>query len=532
MNKHEIQSFGEAFNGKTPSKVEQRSAGKPILKIRDIDENGQFRGRFESFVEEAFYKKHSKKKLRTNDTIILNAAHNSDYVGSKNAFVPPELNGVIATGEWLIVRVKDASPSYVNHFLKSPLGKKSLKNCVKGIHLYPKDVERIKIPFPPLEDQKRIAHLLGKVEKLIAQRKQHLQQLDDLLKGVFLEMFGDPISNPLGYPIRPLSEFYVNPKEGTKCGPFGSALKKAELVEAGIPVWNMDNIDLSGRMILPFRMWITEKKHQELLSYSVVDGDIVISRAGTVGKMCVAKMDSQTAIISTNLIRLRLGAELLPSYFVALMTYCKGRIGRLKTGPDGAFTHMNTGILNKLEFPYPPIELQSQFAVIVEKIEGIKSYYQQSLFELENLYGALSQKAFKGELDLSRVPLPIVTGDMSVTLAKLEGEAHGTVHKVPNPLPDPGDLKTLDSAEGCSALIEQWLNVYLEQFESTQFSTQNFMETAQQKLWELLEDEAPEWGATEYDQLKTWVFQALESGRLTQSYDEDGNRVQITSANG
>ncbi|MCD6388952.1 MAG: hypothetical protein J7L69_06035, partial [Desulfobulbaceae bacterium] len=61
--------------------------------------------------------------------------------------------------------------------------------------------------------------------------------------------------------------------------------------------------------------------------------------------------------------------------------------------------------MKKLFVPVPPIALQNQFAAIVEKVEGIKNRYQQSLTELENLYGTLSQKAFKGELDLSRVPL-------------------------------------------------------------------------------------------------------------------------------
>ncbi len=127
MKRQEIQSFGEAFNGKTPSKEEQRSSGRPILKIRDIDEKGRFRGVFESFVDDAFYNRHAKKKLKTGDTIILNAAHNSDYVGSKNAFVTNELNDVIATGEWLIVRVREANSKYVNHYLKSPSGRKALK---------------------------------------------------------------------------------------------------------------------------------------------------------------------------------------------------------------------------------------------------------------------------------------------------------------------------------------------------------------------------------------------------------------------
>jgi type I restriction enzyme S subunit len=390
-------------------------------------------------------------------------------------------------------------------------------------------VRNLRIELPPLNDQKRIAHLLGKVEGLIARRKHHLQQLDDLLKSVFLEMFGDPITNPRKFPVRKLSEFYINPKEGTKCGPFGSALKRDELVDSGIPVWNMDNIDPSGRMLLPFRMWITKEKYEELATYSVIDGDIIISRAGTVGKMCVAKMDGRPAIISTNLIRLRLGDKLRPLYVVSLMIYCKGRVGRLKTGADGAFTHMNTRILDKLEFPYPPTELQDQFAAIVEKVEALKFRYQQSLTDLESLYGALSQKAFKGELDLSRVVLPAEEPEIAEEeTTDIEEQPMESLFE----LPAPEELALLQTAEGRKALLGEWLNAWLAHLGDAPFSAQAFMDAARQRLWELADDDAPDWGAAEYDELKTQVFEALEQGRLTQGYDDANNRVQITAVKG
>src|SRR3990167_1693975 len=297
--------------------------------------------------------------------------------------------------------------NYLKSWFES--NKQTLINQGRGValkNLSATIIRNLELELPPLDDQIRIAHLLGKVERLMAQRKQHLHQLDDLLKSVFLEMFGDPILNPHGFPVRRLSEFYVNPKEGTKCGPFGSALKKEELVDSGVPVWNMDNIATDGQMVLPFRMWVTEDKYEDLQAYSAQDGDIIISRAGTVVKMCVARMDGQPSIISTNLIRLRLGTDLRPLHFVSLMLYCKGRVGRLKTGADGAFTHMNTGVLDSLEFPYPPVELQDRYGVLVDKVESIKAWYRESLNDLESLYGALSQLAFKGKLDLSRIPMP------------------------------------------------------------------------------------------------------------------------------
>lgn len=206
----------------------------------------------------------------------------------------------------------------------------------------------LQIPLPPIAEQKRIAAILDAADALRAKRRETLAQLDTLLQSTFLDMFGDPVTNPKGFPIKNLPEFYCNKREGTKCGPFGSALKKDELVATGIPVWNMDNIDPNGRMILPFRMWISEKKFQNLETYKVVAGDVIISRAGTVGKMCVVPELHSASIISTNLIRVRFGPDLLPIYFVFLMFFCKGRVGRLETGPDGSFTHMSTGVLDKL----------------------------------------------------------------------------------------------------------------------------------------------------------------------------------------
>ncbi|RWX44399.1 type I restriction enzyme, S subunit [Candidatus Electrothrix aarhusensis] len=260
------------------------------------------------------------------------------------------------------------------------------------------DIASLQIPLPPLAEQKRIAKTLDTADALRTQCHEALAQLDTLLQSTFIDMFGDPVTNPMGFPVSTLSELYISKKDGTKCGPFGSALKKAELVDSGVPVWNMDNIDPLGRTTLPFRMWITEGKYLKLKAYSVIDGDVIISRAGTVGKMCVANSGRSKSIISTNLIRVRFGADLLPIYFVSLMTYCKGRVGRLKTGPDGAFTHMSTGVLDKLKFPLPPLPLQNRFATIVKSVEQQKSRMKTHLTELDTLFASLQQRAFNGEL--------------------------------------------------------------------------------------------------------------------------------------
>lgn len=258
------------------------------------------------------------------------------------------------------------------------------------------DILGITVPLPSLPEQKHITEVLSKAEALIAERKQSIQLLDEYLKSTFFEMFGDPVKNEKGFPIRKLSDFYINRKEGTKCGPFGSALKKNEYRNSGVPVWIMDNISKSGEFVSDNCLWIDNSKYDELQGYNVIDDDIIISRAGTVGKMCVVKTDYKRSIISTNLIRLRLNNDLLPLHFVSLMKYSVERIAKLRTGAEGTFTHMNTGILDGIIFPYPPIQLQIQFAAIVEKTEALKAQYKEHLQSLEQMYGALSQRVFRG----------------------------------------------------------------------------------------------------------------------------------------
>lgn len=268
-------------------------------------------------------------------------------------------------------------------------------------HISKKYIENLDIPILPTETQNKIVAILDKASSMILKREECILILDELLRATFLNMFGDPKANPHNFPIKNLTDFYIDKRNGTKCGPFGSALKKDEYTESGVPVWNMDNISKDGKFNSVPNLYITESKFKELENYSTFKNDIIISRAGTVGKMCVVNSDYQNSIISTNLIRLRFNKNLLPSYFIALMLYCKGGIGRLKKGGDGAFTHMSTGILDSLEFPYPDVDLQKKFEAKQIQFQEINNRLKISLSELELLFKSIMQKVFNGQLNFN-----------------------------------------------------------------------------------------------------------------------------------
>ncbi len=299
-----------------------------------------------------------------------------------------------------IVKVKEnlCSEKYLYYLFKwKKISNLSLNDSYPSIRL--QDIKNFKILLPPLPTQKKIAAVLEKAEKLREWRKEADGLTDRFLKSTFLEMFGDPVENPKGWEFVQLKSVYSKLKSGTKCGPFGSALKKDEYVNSGVPVWTMDNI-YENKFLDEIYLYITNEKYKQLESYSVEKGDILISRAGTVGKMCVANPSINPSVISTNLIRLSLdSSKIKPIFFTCLMTYCKGKIGRLEAGEDGAYTFMNTGILNELQIPLPPLHLQQKFASIVQQVEQIREHQTQSRQHIENFFNVLMQRAFRGELE-------------------------------------------------------------------------------------------------------------------------------------
>ncbi|RTQ53270.1 restriction endonuclease subunit S [Hymenobacter gummosus] len=233
-------------------------------------------------------------------------------------------------------------------------------------------VRKLRVPVPPVHVQQQIADTLDKADALRRKDQEILQKYDQLAQSIFYDMFGDPSTNEKGWVFKDVELLLSQEKDGTKCGPFGSALKKEDYQSSGVPVWVMDNIknstfDETGCL------FISEEKFAQLRSYCIDPGDIIISRAGTVGKMCVVDTAFPHSIISTNLIRLSLNKSMIePEYFVLLFKYFGNKIGRLRKGADGAFTHMNTSVLCSLTIPVPPLELQTAFLHVLDRVKASK----------------------------------------------------------------------------------------------------------------------------------------------------------------
>jgi type I restriction enzyme, S subunit len=394
-------------------------------------------------------------------------------------------------------------------------------------------LKKVSVPLLTPEDQKRIAYLLGKVEGAIAQRKQHLQQLDDLLKSVFLEMFEFRDYSFKKFDIDKLSSQTVVVSGVTK----GKKYKEEDLIE--VPYMRVANVQ-DGYFNLNEIKTISATS-EEIEKYQLKKGDLLLTEGGDpdkLGRGSVWENQIDDCIHQNHIFRVRINnqSRLNPYYLSALVSSQYGKSYFLKSAKQTTgIASINSTQLKNFPAVIPPPELQNQFAAIVEKVEGIKSSYQASLTDLETLYGALSQKAFKGELDLSRVPLAPEGREAEAAKTYETTEPQPTTDAFE--LPSPSDLAILNSTEGRHTLLDQWLTVCLERLNDVPFSTQSFMEAAQKRLWELAEEleknaeepeeDAEELGAAEYDRIKAWMFESLKSGRLAQTYDDAKNCVQL-----
>lgn len=427
-----------------------------------------------------------------NDFVYWQGDYDKRYLINKGDLLV-SLSGTIKTFQWngpvallnqRIVKVvanPDTNQDWVYYqifHVIEQIANKGKHAVIKNVSV--NDLKNFEVDVPDFQIQNRVVTILDKATSLLQKREQTIAFLDELLRAHFLEMFGDPVKNPKNFKKRKLNEFYIDPKLGTKCGPFGSALKKEEFVEKGIPVWNMDNIDKNGNFMDVPNLFIPKPKYEALESYNTQNGDIIISRAGTVGKMAVVNSNFEQSLISTNLIRVRLNENLLPDYFVMLMTYCKDGVGRLRKGGDGAFTHMNTKILDSLEFPYPPVELQKKYFSSKHQFVQYKLKLENSLLRSKELYNSLLQRAFSGKLKLN------VSIELDALLEEID------LQKPEN------DLYSILSNE-------EYINNLVERLNKQDFENQDL-----------------------YDKAKHAAFQLLKTDEiLAQKYDENTKSLKL-----
>jgi len=290
---------------------------------------------------------------------------------------------------------KKLFPEFAKYLIRSPAFRSRLSNFInKAVNQASVSIGNLKtipVSVPSLEDQRRIADTLDRAEALRAKRRAALAQLDELVKSIFIEMFGDPAANPKGWPICNIGYLLESASYGTS--------EKSEAI-GGYPVLRMNNITRTGEMDL------TDLKFMDLADsqkerYLVQVGDVLFNRTNSaelVGKTAIFR-DTRPMAYAGYLIRLRVNKQNDPEYLSAFLNtdYSKRMLRGMYKSIIG-MANINATEIQAMKIPQPPLSLQQEFARRVAAVEKLKTVHKASLAELDALFASLQYRAFRGEL--------------------------------------------------------------------------------------------------------------------------------------
>ncbi|KTT02769.1 hypothetical protein NS376_12430 [Pseudomonas oryzihabitans] len=248
----------------------------------------------------------------------------------------------------------------------------------------------LKIPLPPLPEQRRIAAILDKADALRTKRREAIAKLDQLRHSVFLEMFGDPATNPKDWPTGVVGDMLESAKYGSS--------EKADL-HGDVPILRMNNLTYTGEMNLSDLKYIASDKAEE--KYTVRPGDILFNRTNSkelVGKTAVYEGPTPMAYAGY-LVRARSFPKHAPEYISAFLNSAWGKSTlRAMCKNIVGMANINAREFQGIKIPIPPSELQIEFRERVMSIRAQKKKLEEHLLTMDRLFSSLQHQAFAGTL--------------------------------------------------------------------------------------------------------------------------------------
>ena len=234
-----------------------------------------------------------------------------------------------------------------------------------------KVLEEIKVPDIELKKQTELAGSLEKVYSVIQLRKQQLEELDILIKARFVEMFGDPVSNPFNYDKVRLSQI-----ADIKIGPFGSLLHKEDYIENGHPLVNPSHI-VDSKISVDNKLTISNEKYEELGAYKLQIGDVVMGRRGEMGRCAVVLEDG--LLCGTGSILIRQTQNVTADFIQKIISFpsFKKTIEDMAVGQT--MPNLNVPIVSNFEIIHPPVEVQKSYYDFVTQVD--------KFFRLQSMMG-------------------------------------------------------------------------------------------------------------------------------------------------
>lgn len=372
-----IDITGKALSGEWGND-DETGKGVPVLRTTNFTNEGIIN--YDNVVTRIISKKNIDEKYLQKGDIIIEKSGGSDKVpvgrvvyfeGDEKTYLFNNFTGLL--------RVKNQDvwyPKYVFYSLFANYrqgGTRAFENKTTGLHNLKTDdyVTRYEVHELDKYEQVLICEKLDKLYDVINCRKQELQLLDNLIKARFVELFGDLANPECIWDKCQFIDACVD-KDDIKCGPFGTQLSKDEYTESGVAVWEIPQIN-KAFLSTPTH-FLAEEKAEQLKAYTIVPGDIAMSRKGNVGKCALFPESYPDGIIHSDVLRIRVDKKRVNPVFMMCQLHFSGAVTRqIELVSSGAImAGVNVTKLKQIFVHIPPMELQNKFAHFVNQVNKSK----------------------------------------------------------------------------------------------------------------------------------------------------------------
>ena len=333
----------------------------------------------------------ARQRVSAGDVLVATVRPNLNGV----ALVGIEHDGMTASTGYCVLRPKpdELDSAFLFHWVKTNLFVQRMVDVATGSN-YPAvsdaKVKASTIPLPPFADQKRIAGILDAADALRAKRRESLAQLDTLLQSTFLDMFGDPVTNPMEWAKHYLEDVCEKVIDCPHSTPRWS--------ESGVICLRTSNLG-KGEWIWTDTRFVKEEEYRERTKRSQIHpNDLILSREGTVGVLALAA-EGMRLCMGQRLVQLRVSESILhPKFMLNLLLHelAPERLSRLMAGSTSK--HLNVKELRKSPILRPPLARQHRVTAHGERVVQQEARPRTHLAELDALFASLQHRAFNGEL--------------------------------------------------------------------------------------------------------------------------------------
>lgn len=393
-----VADVAEQIRGVTYAKEDASSSPRlgylPILRAGNITDEGLV---FDDLVFVPTSRIANKQKLRRNDIVIAASSGSLNVVG-KAARALDDFDGSFGAFCKVLRPGPDVDPSYFSHFFRTPQYRRRVSALAAGVNinnLRNEHLDDMVVPLPPLPEQRRIAEILDKADSLRTKRRAALAKLDTLPQSIFHDMFGDPATNPKGWPISSLGELIA-------VGPQNGLYRPASDYGSGTPILRIDAFYdgvVTGLAGLK-RVRITGA---EIALYGLRPGEIVVNRVNSreyLGKSALVPDLHEPTVFESNMMRFGVDARRLSTvYLINLLQSRQVRAHILRASKDAVNqSSINQQDVKSIPIILPPLSDQERYAQRVRASMILADSHHSSELALDALFASLQAKAFLGEL--------------------------------------------------------------------------------------------------------------------------------------